>query len=127
MMGFPHETAEQRAKTISFARGLDADSFSLSLATPLPGTEMWDILEKEDLFLDTYELDKGLPTLVSVKPRGITVDELQSLVETVNKELNQAAAQKRKETRDKYKLFKNKTAYSDRKYLDPSSSQIELD
>jgi radical SAM superfamily enzyme YgiQ (UPF0313 family) len=127
MMGFPHETAEHRENTISFAKKLDADSFSLSLATPLPGTAMWDILEDENLFLDTYELDRGLPTLVSIKPEGIAVDKLQKLVEKVNKELNQAAAIKRSGTKDKYKLFKNKTAYGDRKYLDPSSAQIELE
>ena len=127
MMGFPHETTEQRENTISFARKLDADSFSLSLATPLPGTVMWDILEDENLFLDTYELDKGLPTLVSIKPEGIAVDKLQELVEKVNRELNQIAATKREGTRDKYKLFKNKSASGDRKYLDPSSAQIPLE
>jgi len=126
MMGFPYETAEQREKTVSFAKNLDADSFSLSLATPLPGTSMWDILEKNDLFLDTYTLDNGLPTLASIKPEEITVDELEKLVERVNKELNQSASIKREESQDKYKLFKNKTSFSDRKYLDPSSSQIEI-
>ena len=29
---------------------LDSDSYSLSLATPLPGTKMWDIVEKNNLF-----------------------------------------------------------------------------
>ncbi len=88
---------------------------------------MWDILEDENLFLDTYELDKGLPTLVSIKPEGIAVDKLQELVEKVNRELNQIAATKREGTRDKYKLFKNKSASGDRKYLDPSSAQIPLE
>ena len=58
MMGFPYETAKQRNATIEFARKLDADSYSLSLATPLPGTGMWDIIEEGDLFLDSYDLDK---------------------------------------------------------------------
>ena len=88
---------------------------------------MWDIIEGENLFLDSYELDKGLPTLVSIKPEGITADKLQELVEKVNKELNQIAAMKREGTRDKYKLFKDKSAYGDRKYLDPSSAQIPVD
>jgi anaerobic magnesium-protoporphyrin IX monomethyl ester cyclase len=127
MMGFPHETAEHRENTISFAKKLDADSFSLSLATPLPGTAMWDILEEENLFLDTYELDKGLPTLVSIKPEGIAADKLQELVEKVNRELNEITATKREGTRNKYKLFKNKSAHGDRKYLDPSSAQIPID
>ena len=60
MMGFPNGTQKQRNATIEFARKLDADSYSLSLATPLPGTGMWDIIEEGDLFLDSYDLDKGL-------------------------------------------------------------------
>jgi len=125
MMGFPYETQQHRANTVSFARQLDADSFSLSLATPLPGTVMWEIIEQNDLFVDTYELDKGLPTLVSIKPDGITVDKLEVLVEKVNAELNQIAAQKREGTMDKYRLLNNKSTFSDRKYLDLSSNQCE--
>jgi anaerobic magnesium-protoporphyrin IX monomethyl ester cyclase len=128
MMGFPYETSKQRNATIEFARKLDADSYSLSLATPLPGTGMWDIIEEGDLFLDSYDLDKGLPTLVSIKPKGIAVDELQKLVEKVNKELNLNASTKREGSKEKYKLFKDKNSFGDRKYtFDPSSAQIPLD
>jgi len=127
MIGFPNESEAQRDDTVKFAKELDADSFSLSLATPLPGTAMWDIIEESDLFLDSYELDKGLPTLVSIKPEGISVGELQELVTKVNVELNETAAMKRKETMEKYNLFKNKSSFSDRKYLDPSSSQVFID
>ena len=41
----------------NFAKSLKSDSFSVSLAAPLPGTKMWDICEKNNLFIED-EVDK---------------------------------------------------------------------
>ena len=118
MMGFPHETQTQRQKTIDFAMSLNADSYSLSLATPLPGTDMWDIMEKEQLFTENFDHDRGLPGLVSIKPDDIGEQELLDLVEKVNRDLNIKASNMRKIAKEKYSLFKGKTAVGDRKFLD---------
>ena len=126
MMGFPFETKKTRDRTIDFAMKLDSDSYSLSLATPLPGTKMWDIVEKNNLFHESYNFDTGLPTLVSIKPQDISDVGLQKLVEDTNKKLNLKSSQKRKETMEKYKLLK-RSSHGDRKYFDPSSAQIEVD
>ena len=126
MMGFPYETKANRDLTVKFAMELDSDSYSLSLATPLPGTKMWDIVEKDKLFHESYNFDTGLPTLVSIKPHDISAEDLLSLVENTNKKLNLKASQKRAGTRDKYKLLK-KSVHGDRKYMDPSSASIEVD
>ena len=126
MMGFPMETKKTRDRTINFAMKLDSDSYSLSLATPLPGTKMWDIVEKNNLFHESYNFDTGLPTLVSIKPHDISDVELKELVENTNKKLNYKAAQKRQSVRDKYKLLKS-SVHGDRKYMDPSSASIEID
>ena len=85
MMGFPYETKANRDLTVKFAMELDSDSYSLSLATPLPGTKMWDIVEKDKLFHESYNFDTGLPTLVSIKPHDISAEDLLSLVENTNK------------------------------------------
>ena len=74
---------------------LDSDSYSLSLATPLPGTKMWDIVEKNNLFHESYNFDTGLPTLVSIKPHDISDVDLKELVENTNKKLNYKSSQKR--------------------------------
>jgi anaerobic magnesium-protoporphyrin IX monomethyl ester cyclase len=126
MMGFPFETKKTRDRTINFATKLDSDSYSLSLATPLPGTKMWDIVEKNNLFHESYNFDTGLPTLVSIKPHDISDVELKTLVENTNKKLNYKASQKRQAVRDKYKLLKS-SVHGDRKYMDPSSASIEID
>jgi len=126
MMGFPFETKKTRDRTINFAMNLDSDSYSLSLATPLPGTKMWDIVEKNNLFHESYNFDTGLPTLVSIKPHDIKDVELKTLVENTNKKLNYKASQKKQAVRDKYKLLKS-SVHGDRKYMDPSSASIEID
>jgi len=117
MIGFPFETALQRQRTVDFARKLDADSFSVSLATPLPGTPMWDIVEKHGLFMDSFNPSRVLYGQVSIKPHDIAPEELYSFVEETNRQLNETASRKRPESAKKYELFKGKTADDDRKYL----------
>ena len=46
MMGFPTETKKEVLDTIKFAKELDVDVAQFMVATPFPGTEMWDIAQK---------------------------------------------------------------------------------
>ena len=117
MMGFPFETSENRARTAEFARRLDADSFSISLATPLPGTAMWDVAQHNGLFMDTFNVNRLVYSQVSIRPQDISPEELLHTVVSLNRELNLAAKAKRPETMQKYELFEGKTAHGDRKYL----------
>ena len=126
ILGFPHETEINRQRSMEFARSLDADSFSVSFATPLPGTPMWDIAEKDNLFLPGFNLGRTVFTVPSTKPADITAEELYDFVEKVNKELNEKAQMKRPEAaKAKLKMFKdkNKTASGDRKFQFASEIQ----
>ncbi len=46
MIGFPWEDAAAMERTADFAVDLDLDAVSLFSATPLPGTELWDMSDK---------------------------------------------------------------------------------
>ena len=116
MMGFPFETAKNRQKTIDFARSLDSDSFSVSLACPLPGSGMYEIAEKNGLFNENYNVNRMVYVNANIKPVDISTDELTKIVENLNRELNTKARQKRKETQEKYDLFDFEKAHNDRKY-----------
>ncbi|MBN1354891.1 cobalamin-dependent protein [bacterium] len=48
MYGFPGETIEQMENTFQFARELELDYSTFFMATPLPGTEMWEMALKEN-------------------------------------------------------------------------------
>jgi len=46
IFGMPQETEESMEKTIQFALELDPDLANFMLATPYPGTEMYDVIKK---------------------------------------------------------------------------------
>ena len=49
IIGLPWETPESLARTFAFARKLDTDFFDLNIAYPLPGTELFEIVQREKL------------------------------------------------------------------------------
>lgn len=116
MMGFPFENESNRQKTIDFARDLDADSFSVSLAAPLPGTRLWDIVNENNLFMESYDVNRMVYVNVNIVPDDISIDNLYKTVERLNRKLNETAQAKRPGTRKKYELFKGKKSHGDRKY-----------
>ncbi len=46
MIGFPTETREEILQTIEFAKELDVDVAQFMVATPFPGTELWEIAKQ---------------------------------------------------------------------------------
>lgn len=57
VIGFPGETKEQIQRTIRFAEDIDCDYVSFSIATPYPGSELFDICEREGCFVEDFSLD----------------------------------------------------------------------
>jgi len=49
MIGFPWETRAQIERTADFATGIGLDAVSLFSATPLPGTELWEMTREQPL------------------------------------------------------------------------------
>lgn len=47
ILGLPTETREESERTIKFAYSLPIDQVRFSLATPFPGTKLWDLAVKE--------------------------------------------------------------------------------
>lgn len=55
VIGLPWETWETLERTFQFAQELDPDFFDFNVATPLPGTELHEIAEREKLFGVDYD------------------------------------------------------------------------
>ncbi len=51
LMGMPEETRETLEETYSLIEKLDLDSFKMSVATPFPGTKLFDQCLRDNLFL----------------------------------------------------------------------------
>jgi radical SAM superfamily enzyme YgiQ (UPF0313 family) len=47
ILGLPTETRQESRQTIQFAFNLPLDQVRFSIATPFPGTELWDIAVRE--------------------------------------------------------------------------------
>lgn len=118
MIGFPFETKELRQKTIDYSKSLDADSFSVSITQPLPGTPIWDIVSDNDLFIPGFKVTRMTYVNVNIIPQDIEPAELKNIAENLNRELNEMGQSRRKDTRDKYDNFfkKGKSSDGDRKY-----------
>jgi len=55
ILGLPTETREESLETIRFSRKLPFDQVRFALATPFPGTGLWEIAKKENgLHVDDY-------------------------------------------------------------------------
>ena len=51
VIGFPYETEEDIKKTIRFANKVGVDLAQFTIATPYPGTRLWEIAVKKNLLL----------------------------------------------------------------------------
>lgn len=118
MMGFPFETKQNRDKTIEYSSNLDADSFSVSLCIPLPGTRMANIVDLNGLHVENFNISRMTLDQVSIQPPDIEPEKLKELAENLNRSLNEKSMMKRPETLEKYKRFaeQGKTAGGDRKF-----------
>jgi anaerobic magnesium-protoporphyrin IX monomethyl ester cyclase len=89
ILGLPTETREESLRTIAFAKELAIDQVRFALATPFPGTKLWDIAEEEgQLDLTDWRhfslmsgYSKGLPVYA---PKGRTPQELAKLQRYAN-------------------------------------------
>ncbi len=118
MMGFPFEDARLRKETREFALSLEADSFSVSITQPLPGTPLWQIVEENKLFMSTFSVTRMTYVEVNIIPHDISAAELIDEVEALNSELNTRAREHSSMANAKYKLFEDtgKQSAGDRKY-----------
>lgn len=60
MFGFPWETKEEINRTISFMKKMDPLFSNIAVATPLPGTELYDICKEEGLLPENVDWSKFL-------------------------------------------------------------------
>lgn len=80
VMGLPGETPESVEDSIRFAREVDPDTVQVSLASPYPGTEFYEICKKEGyLVMDNLVSDKGYQKC-GVQYPGMSSEEIYNAV-----------------------------------------------
>lgn len=58
MIGNPGETREDLMKTYEFIREVPLDFVGVSITTPIPGTELWEIAKKDGIVTDDMDWEK---------------------------------------------------------------------
>ena len=79
IIGFPHETEEDIKKTISFSKKVGVSMAQFTVATPYPGTRLWDLALKENLLL-TRDWRKFTTLTVVMKSFHLTARQIQRLL-----------------------------------------------
>ena len=91
ILGLPTETREESLQTIKFAYSLPLDQVRFSIATPFPGTELWDIAIREGrIDPDTIDWTKlslmgGYADFLPLYyPEGRSAEEMKQLQKRAN-------------------------------------------
>jgi radical SAM superfamily enzyme YgiQ (UPF0313 family) len=91
ILGLPTETREESERTIKFAYSLPLDQVRFSIATPFPGTELWDIAVAEG-HIDPERIDWTKLSLMGgyadflplYYPKGRSAEEMKRLQRRAN-------------------------------------------
>lgn len=75
IIGLPWETRETLSETLNFVREIDADFFDFNVAYPLPGTELFEIAKKDNLF-DESKLRESSYATSQIHSYKLSSDEL---------------------------------------------------
>lgn len=84
ILGMPGETLQTIQETLDFANSINIFSGGFSLATPLPGTEFYEIAKKEGEVI--RDITKYNAKEVSYVPRGMTKEQLLKEYKRINKQ-----------------------------------------
>lgn len=76
IIGLPWETRETLNQTFELARELDTDFFDINIAYPLPGTEFYEIAQRDNLLVSTDALANGSYARAAVRTYELSAEEL---------------------------------------------------
>lgn len=97
IIGFPGETKEMIMNTLKFAEETGFDSVSIHLATPLAGTELYQICQEQGLFKEDYDPTKNIYKMANIRTKDFEPEELQQLQKEYTKRINEALKEKKPE------------------------------
>ncbi|MEM1515648.1 MAG: radical SAM protein [Candidatus Bathyarchaeia archaeon] len=79
IVGFPDETKEEIKSTLSFPKKLKIDYAQFTVATPYPGTELYEMAKKDGLLL-TEEWSQYTTLRPVMALKNVSVRELQKMI-----------------------------------------------
>lgn len=79
ILGLPGESAQTMEETIAFAKSLPLDAANFTIATPYPGTELWELAKKTGALknISYDQLLVNLPETAYFIPEGMSVQDVK--------------------------------------------------
>jgi len=83
VVGLPGERREEIEETLRFALDMRADNLSISIATPHPGTEMWEIC-REKGYIENLDYKNIRGRLSNIPIEGLSREEFNRMLSRAN-------------------------------------------
>lgn len=81
VLGLPGETKRTIEKTLKFALDLDCDTIQVSIATPFPGTELYEYCQKRGYLKETPLVDQSGYQMPTISYPHLSAEEIKDAVE----------------------------------------------
>jgi anaerobic magnesium-protoporphyrin IX monomethyl ester cyclase len=88
MVGLPTETREEMLETLAFAKKVNPDSASFSIATPLPGSDLYARAVREEMLFDGFTFEDTIYRKACMKIEGFEKEEFEEFVDRLNYRFN---------------------------------------
>lgn len=88
MIGLPGETKKQMNDTLRFAKYLNPDSASFAIATPLPGSKLYDICLEKGYLKENFKFEDTLYRKANINTPDFSTQDLEKLADKMNYNFN---------------------------------------
>jgi len=90
IIGFPGETMEMIMNTLKYAEETGFDSVSIHIATPLLGTELYEICKEQGLIEENYDVGKNIFKMANITTKEFAPEQLKQLSQEYMKKINES-------------------------------------
>jgi len=105
MIGLPGETYSDMEETFKFIKDTQPNSVSISIAMPLPGTELLEICKKNNYISSDFTFDMMFEHGGNISTPDFQGKDLEKMLHKKNRELNEFLVRMNKDNFKKYEDF----------------------
>ncbi len=80
VIGLPGETMEAMQRSLDYAVELKLDFLGIMIATPYPGTRLYDICQKNGYLPDNFQVEKLITRIGQISTPDFTPEDVENLV-----------------------------------------------
>jgi len=122
VIGFPGETGEMITDTLDFAKSSGLDSAFFSIATPFPGTELYDMMIGEGVGIDDFSKLRNMDSIIGTD--NFTQEEIVEIQKRLIRDFYKFRFCEEIKPKNIVRRFKNIKSASDFRFLTGKFSRL---